>query len=247
MHFLHTHELAIEIWFGAVCTFAIFSLLYKENPYYRFFEHVFIGLAAGQGIYVAWAETLKPEWWDKMVGAGQWWWALAVVPGAMFYFIYGQKHLWISRVIFGFLMGLGAGMIFQSFANVYIPMIKASFKPIVPAPGIGISLAISNLVFVVVLITVMSYFFFSIDHKARAVRGTASLGRWFLMFAFGAIFGSTVMARMSLFIGRLDFLLTDWKPLVPAWFWIMVGGAAVLLAAAMVIRPRRRRKPPVEE
>jgi hypothetical protein len=30
------------------------------------------------------------------------------------------------------------------------------------------------------------------------------------MFAFGAIFGSTIMARMSLLIGRVYFLLHDW-------------------------------------
>ncbi len=30
------------------------------------------------------------------------------------------------------------------------------------------------------------------------------------MIAFGAMFGNTVMARLSLFIGRMQFLLQDW-------------------------------------
>ena len=33
--------------------------------------------------------------------------------------------------------------------------------------------------------------------------------------AFGAMFGSTIMARMSLFIGRLTFLFQEWIHLIP--------------------------------
>ena len=247
VRFISAHQIAMELWLGAICTFAILSLLYKENPFYRLFEHIFIGLATGQGIYITWSQVLKPEWWDKMVGAGQWWWALAIPAGAMFYFIYSKKHMWISRVIFGFYMGLGAGLAFQSFANVYIPMVRGSFKVIIPAPGVDIWLAASNFIFVTVLITVMAYFFFSVDHKAPAMRRTASLGRWFLMFAFGALFGSTVMARMSLFIGRLDFLITDWRPIVPSWFWIGVAGAGVLAFIFFTTTSRNRKKRVVEE
>ena len=36
------------------------------------------------------------------------------------------------------------------------------------------------------------------------------MGRWLLMIAFGAIFGSTVMARMALLTYRVWFLLYDW-------------------------------------
>jgi hypothetical protein len=34
------------------------------------------------------------------------------------------------------------------------------------------------------------------------------------MITFGAAFGYTVMGRMSLLIGRLDFLLADWLHLI---------------------------------
>ena len=34
------HETALTLWLGALCTLGIFSLLYKENPYYRLCEHI---------------------------------------------------------------------------------------------------------------------------------------------------------------------------------------------------------------
>jgi hypothetical protein len=43
----------------------------------------------------------------------------------------------------------------------------------------------------------------------------ARVGTWFLMVAFGASFGYTVMARVSLLISRVQFLLRDWLHLIP--------------------------------
>lgn len=240
--FLSNHQIAITFWIGAICTVGIFSILYKENPYYRVLEHVFIGLATGQGAYVTWAEVLRPRWWDVMVIQGQWWWAFALPAGLTFYFVISKKNVWISRIMFGILMGLGSGLAFQGFANTMFPQIRESFKPIIPAPGVPPAVAINNLIFVIILVTVMAYFFFSIDHKARSMRGTAALGRWFLMFAFGAMFGSTVMARMALFIGRIDFMVNSWGPIVPLWFWLAAGGIILLLIGYFIFRPRPPKK-----
>lgn len=202
----------VGIWLAAIGTLAIYSVLYRENPAYRLAEHIFIGAAAGYGVYMTWVQILKPLWWDRIT-AGHWYWVFALVAGSMFYFIYSQRHVWISRIIFGALLGLVAGAVFKGFAGVNIDRIYASFKPIY-APGIGIGDALNNLLFVVVLFTVMAYFFFSFEHRSALKRAPAALGRWFLMFAFGAMFGSTVMARMSLLIGRVYFLLSDWLRIV---------------------------------
>ena len=198
----------IGIWLAAFGTLAIYSILYRENPVYRLAEHILIGAAAGYGVYMTWAQILKPLWWDKITG-GQWYWVLALVTGSMFYFIYSQKYMWISRIIFGALLGLVSGSAFKGFAGINIDRIYASFKPVY-GPGMGLGDILNNAIFIVVLLTVMAYFFFSFEHRSAARRVPSSIGRWVLMFAFGAIFGSTVMARMSLLIGRIYFLLHDW-------------------------------------
>jgi hypothetical protein len=51
------------------------------------------------------------------------------------------------------------------------------------------------------------YFYFSKEQRGF-LGGTAKLGIWFLMISFGASFGFTVMARLSLLIGRMDHLIT---------------------------------------
>ena len=196
----------LGLWLAVGATLGIYSILYKENPVYRLVEHVYIGAAAGYYAYIGWAQTLKPLWWDRIT-SGEWPWIFALIGGAMFYFIYSQKHVWISRIIFGSLLGLVAGAAFKGFAGLNVDRIEASFKPLWGVPA---STAVSNGISMLILLSVMIYFFFSFEHKTKLHRAPANLGRWFLMFAFGAMFGSTVMARMSLLIGRVYFLLADW-------------------------------------
>jgi hypothetical protein len=62
---------------------------------------------------------------------------------------------------------------------------------------------------VVGLLTTLVFFFFSKEHKG-ALGGSARIGIYFLMVSFGASYGYTVMARVSLLIGRVMFLLRDW-------------------------------------
>jgi len=198
-------------------------------------EHLFIGLAAGYGVYITWSELLYPKWWQPMVSGehwtwifqfhyyllghgmqhahitvncGKWIWIFAAVIGSMFYFVYSKRHFWISRIIFGVFMGLASGGIFREFYEIYFPQLRASMRPVT-----GNFWGVANtLLFYVILLSCMSYFFFSFEHKNKFIKGSSSLGRWLLMIGFGSIFGATIMGRLTLFIGRFNFLVNKWYP-----------------------------------
>ncbi|MBN1232051.1 MAG: hypothetical protein JXA60_01680 [Candidatus Coatesbacteria bacterium] len=73
-----------------------------------------------------------------------------------------------------------------------------------------------NLDFILVFIGVLTtlfYFYFSTPHTG-VVGKLAKVGIGFIMVSFGASFGFTVMARISLLIGRVQFLLVDWLHLI---------------------------------
>jgi hypothetical protein len=73
------------------------------------------------------------------------------------------------------------------------------------AGGIDLVGTLSNIILVVGVLCGLVYFFFSKEHTG-AFGGAARVGIWFLMVAFGAAFGYTVMARISLLIGRFEHL-----------------------------------------
>ena len=67
----------------------------------------------------------------------------------------------------------------------------------------------SALVLLVGVTTTLVYFYFSAEHTG-ALYTTSRIGITFLMIGFGATFGYNVMGRISLLIGRFQFLFTDW-------------------------------------
>jgi hypothetical protein len=210
---------ALVIWFGGLATLGIFSFIWKENPVYRFFEHLFMGLSLGWGIVLTWVHVLEPHWLKPIGGAltgDQSAWhvlRILILPvGAMWYFIFTRKLRWIARILIGFFIGVGAGLGIQGFFRIYLPQITASFKSLWPkreTTGETVWAAFSNLVFTITFYTSMAYFLFTFKRSGPVLRGAARIGRWLMMIAFGAMFGSTVMARLSLFIERMQFLLHD--------------------------------------
>jgi len=204
----HVFAPTLGIWLAAIATLAIYSILYRENVVFRLFEHIFIGLAAGYSLYTVVVQVLIPKWFTPLFKEGCWYWIFAFLVGTMFYSVYSKRWSWMNRVAVGFFMGLSAGLGIVGFVTGLAPQLMASFKPLWAQRPPYVEF--NNVVFFITLVTVMSYFFFSFEQRHPAVRGSARLGRWLLMIAFGAIFGNTVMARMSLLIDRLQFLLLQW-------------------------------------
>ncbi|MBI1333731.1 MAG: hypothetical protein JST12_13230 [Armatimonadetes bacterium] len=221
---------------GVIVTIGLFSVLYKENKFFRFCEHLFLGLAAGWALVAIWTETLSSVWWDKMMGtidetskqgatAGLWIYAILLPIGFMSYTVFSKKHNWMSRIPLGIILGIWSGQQIQSYFDTYGPQVRAGMKPIfpttgqflVPAPDSGIdpsivgahvyiSTAISNFLFMFTLVSVLSYFLFSFDVKNKAILKVNMMGRYLLMIGFGAIFGTTVMMRFTLVIDRMYFI-----------------------------------------
>jgi hypothetical protein len=130
----------------------------------------------------------------------------------MWYGLYHRKTVWVSRLVMGLTIGAGAGLAFKAEINDKLPQIVASFKSpyVPPADATALNNSINNTLFLVIVFSVLSYFFFSARQTGRIWRASTGLGRMFLMVTFGVFFGNTVMTRMSVFIERVWFLLAQW-------------------------------------
>ncbi len=222
---------------AGVSTLAIFSFLIKENRFYRLFEHLFIGIAAGYLPIVTIKTFLWPQVFEPMLG-------LTVVKfpdgtivkpynplyllylapfafGLLYYFIYSRRHSWLAKVVIGFSLGASAGLSFQGFFAEIIPQIFSSFKPLVVFKGGGSidwGTSLNHCLFLTILFSVMYYFFFTFRRESNSLTKVSYVGRFFMMVCFGAFFGSTVMARMALLVERLQFLLNTWAPTIGSFF-----------------------------
>ncbi len=200
---------------SAFLTLCIFSFLYKDNPFYKFAEHLFVGVSNGYLVTITWHGVLWPEALRPLF-RGQWWLIIALIIGALYFTRFIPRISWLIRVPIAITIGYSAGaaipavlqadIVRQIQGTVLTPQNFARWN----AGSAGVIWTI--LLFIGVVCT-LSYFYFSREHKG-VLGVTSRIGIIFIMVGFGAAFGYTVMARISLLIGRLQFLLGDWLGII---------------------------------
>tara|TARA_Y100001968_G_C19407434_1_gene744473 strand:- start:864 stop:1577 length:714 start_codon:yes stop_codon:yes gene_type:complete len=199
---------------AAGMTLALYSFLYKDNPLFKFAEHVFVGVAAAYVFGQYWYPTIYgeiiAEWTELEPGeAANWWLFAPTLLGILMLTRFSSRLAWLSRYSFAFFVGLGAGLTIPRYTSSFI---LAQIEPTIQPLSLSWD-GLNLLVILVGVIGVLVYFFFSVEHTGVAGR-VSRIGIWFLMVSFGASFGYTVMARISLLIGRVRFLLEDWLHLM---------------------------------
>ncbi len=97
-------------WLGIFLTLCILSFLYKDNPFYKFAEHIFIGVSIGYIIIQQYYNTLRPKLVGEL-GAAHW---LALIPLLlvllMFVKALSQRFGWVGRYPLAFVVAFYAGL-----------------------------------------------------------------------------------------------------------------------------------------
>lgn len=206
-----------RLWLAAFLTLGIFSFLYKDNPWYKLSEAIFVGISAGYWFVVLFWDNFYGKFW---VGRGEdpmlW---VGAILGLLMLLRLIPKIGWLSRWPLAFIVGATAGLwLINYVASNVMVQVQATMVPLFStAFGVGFDAnsgaIVGGLVIFLGTFSGLVYFFFSKAHTG-AFGTTARIGVFFLMITFGASFGYTVMSRMSLLIGRIDYLLGDWLGMI---------------------------------
>lgn len=196
-----------QIWIAAIGTLCLFSFLWKENPAYRFVEHVFIGLTAAHVVVMNWDSYIKPIWVKDIMEKGQYVWVLPFLIGLLIYARYFPGVSWLARIPMSLTVGYGVG---YTLAFNPLPFLRQVTDNFIKFQGATTGVTINNILFFVLSMSGLAYFFFTISREKYGLQYVASLGRYAIVIALGASYGNTVQGRISLLLGRIQFLLKDW-------------------------------------
>ena len=223
----------VGIWIAAFLTLCIYSFLYRDNPFYRFAEHLFIGVSVGYGIVLSIHQGFIPFAWDPFWAAVKPFWPgipreagwiglIKLVPialGLLFCGGLSPRHTWLIRYPSAVLVGFGSGisipLMLQTFIFEQTRGTVEPFGDIHAGTVTGWGILEAGLMLAGVVCT-LTYFFFSVEHRGP-INWLSKVGIAFLMIGFGAAFGNTVMGRVALLIQRVDFLLNDWIGMIIDW------------------------------
>jgi hypothetical protein len=200
---------------AAILTLCIFSFLYRDNPFYKFAEHLLVGVSVGYFLVISIDNVFIPKLAEPLLGGQDW---LVIVPLAAGVLILARLipgwSSW-SQISLALVIGVGAGVAIPATlqAQILTQMRASMFSLAAPEGTWWLPYLFERIVILLGLTSVLVYFFFSREHRGW-LGSYARVGTYFLMIFFGATFGYTVMSRLSLLIGRIQFLLGDWLGLL---------------------------------
>jgi len=122
----------------------------------------------------------------------------------------------LTSLPLGLVLGVGAALaIAGALAGSLIPQVQATMLSLDPAQPL--KTIINNVIIIACVIGTVLYFYFTArpnSASGRALHGAAAIGKWTMILSFGAVFATTLTARLAVLIGRMQFLLGDWLGLI---------------------------------
>jgi hypothetical protein len=208
--------MAIATLAAAIVTVGIFSFLYRDNPFYRACEHLLIGLSVGFSLVLLWNSVLIPKLLQPLFVEGR---LLALIPFVLSLLMLlrlKSSLSYLSKPVLALVIGSGAGVSIPAmFEARVLRQIAASVEPfgVVGDGSVSALMLLGMLISLVGVVTVIVYFFYT-RPDIKAFNGVSQIGVYFLMVFFGATYGYTVTSRLTLLIGRIEFLLGDFLHLL---------------------------------
>lgn len=196
-----------RVWIAGILTVICYSLLFKQNRLFEIVEHLYVGLGAGYGIVMAWSNT-KNSAVDPLL-KGKWTPLVGIVLGLMLFLRFFKSTRHVATYPAAFLVGIGSAVVLKT--SIQADLLLQATATMLPIKNLN------NLIIVVGSLAGLFFLSFTIgtnptSRSGKVVSLIRTAGRFVLMVTFGASVGSAAQGRISLVIGRAQFIINDWFP-----------------------------------
>jgi hypothetical protein len=218
---------AIGVFVSAFLTVMIFSYVAGDKVFFRLAQHILIGCVAAYAVVVAVHTVLL----DRLIapllanGSADWPLAIPLLLGLLLMARAEPSLAWLGALPVGLLLGVGAGLsVGGALLGTLLPQLQAtaiSFFDHVRldmTPNDQLAQIAGNLLVVVGTLGALLSFHFVREERTMAGRARGalltiwgSLGRVCIWVAFGALFAGLTMTRITLLVGRVQFLLEAFR------------------------------------
>ena len=222
-------------WLVYFLMLAVFSILYRDNPFYKTAEHAFVGLGTAyftlqyykEGIWEPVVEYMHSAMngdetvllggmeIDAGLAIG-----LRIIPlllGLMLLWRLFSPNSWAPRWPLAIMVGVYAALkMTGETQSKLVVLIAEAMTPLTDPSKVGwdawtkieqwdVFFTFSKVVFFVGLFCALGHFLFTYK-RTPLLAGVSRIGVITLMITFGSMFGFTVLGRIALLIERVDAL-----------------------------------------
>jgi hypothetical protein len=199
----------IAVWTAVFFTLGIYSILYRENPWYRLAESIYLGVAVGYAVGQD-LKYIRDQWGGQWSSSGLMMFAFIIVMfvGVLWYARFNKSLFYLYRWPLAIVVGTGIGMALKTvvFSQFLDQIVSQANTPFFVAGDMVQT--INNILVQIMVPCVLLYFWFTGEIRESApMKVVEKIARYTMMAGFGSAYGYTVLTRYSLFIGRSQFLL----------------------------------------
>jgi hypothetical protein len=199
---------------GVALTLLILSYMLWDNPLYRLALHLFVGALIGYSFGILLRDVLYDMMLLKLRGD-----PLLVIPlvlGILLFFKGFPRQAYIGNFSIAYLIGVGTAVALSgALLGAIVPQVEATGRALSAASVASFRFGLLDGVMIVVgtVCTLMAFTFTAskrsglVSMWTRLVRAMGWVGRIFLIFAFGVAFAGALTASLSIFIGRVQYLV----------------------------------------
>lgn len=209
---------ALGVTVAAGLTLMVYSYLLGDTFLFRVAEYLFVGVTVAYSAVIAVRTVLLPQLIAPLVSApaeNASLYAPAFLCILLFTSLIPRLRS-LASIPLAVVVGVGTGLALGgALVGIIVPQVAATILPVHPL--MPVARILDNAIIVTGTVCTLLYFAFTARGESpanRLVRGAGSVGRWFMLIAFGVVIGNVVMSRISLLIGRVQFLLGDWLHLI---------------------------------
>ena len=200
---------------GAVLTLLVSSYLLGDNPLYRLALHLFVGALVGYSVGVVFRDVMIGMVLGQLLTDP----LAVIVPlvlGILLLFKGFPRQAYVGNFSIAYLVGVGTAVALSgALLGTLVPQVGATGRALSPASlqSSRAGLLDGLLIVVGTTCTLMSFTFTAQKQQglggawARIVKLVAGIGRIFIICAFGVAFAGTLTASLSIFIGRIQYLI----------------------------------------
>ena len=224
-----------SIWIAALFTIWAYSFTFRDNAWFKFAEHTYVGAAAGHSITYGVDNVTRYGITPFM--RGNVFYVVVFILGILLYTRYHKTHFWISRLPVAVMVGTGMGLSMRStVTSEFIAQIQSTAA--MKIVGVDPFTAFSNILFIIILLCTVYFFIFTFPSMHTGNKSyIGKIARYGMMAAFGFSFANGFLSRITMIFGRLDFLKSEWLPLPGA----MIALPIVLILVVYAMIPGEKR------
>lgn len=204
---------------GAILTLFTISYLLGDNPLYKLATNLFIGTLVGYSLGIVLRDVMVGMLLTQLADDP----ITAVIPlalGLLLLFKGFPKQAYVGNLSVAYLLGVGVAVALGgALAGTLAPQIQATGHALHPDSLASYRFGLIDGLMVVIgtVCTLLSFAFIKVGPKqggnliyrlgGKLIGAAGTVGRVFLIFAFGIAFAGALTASLTILIGRLQYLI----------------------------------------